>query len=64
MSEQFDFGDGLGPVAAHRRVYGGGWVADTAYVGSDARVYGEAQVCGTEIIGGERSIDELVGDRS
>ena len=53
-----DFGDGRGPVAAHRHPNGGGWVADTApvdataYVGpnaqvsDNARVYGNAQVFG------------------
>jgi UDP-3-O-[3-hydroxymyristoyl] glucosamine N-acyltransferase len=46
----FDFGDGKGPVAAHRHFNGGGWVADTAtvaktaYIGPDARVYGAARV--------------------
>mgnify|MGYP000291848002 CR=1 FL=1 len=46
----FDFGDGNGPVPAHRHPNGGGWVADTAtvddtaYVGLDARVFGQAKV--------------------
>lgn len=48
LSENFDFGQG--PVPAHQHKNGGGWVADTAtvrnsvYVGSNARVYGNAQV--------------------
>ena len=48
----FDFGDGNGPVPARQHPYGGGWVADTAYVdiaayiGPDARVSGNAQVFG------------------
>ena len=46
----FDFGDG--PVPAHQHPNGLGWVADTAtvevsaYVGPDAQVYENAQVCG------------------
>ena len=49
----FDFGDGKGPVAAHKHINGGGWVADTAtvadtaYIGPDAQVSGDAQVYGT-----------------
>ena len=41
----FDFGNGL--VDAHKHLNGGGWVADTAqvaetaYVGPNAQVYGE-----------------------
>jgi hypothetical protein len=48
----FDFGDGKGPVPAHKHPNGGGWVADTAtvaeaaYVGPGARVYGNARVFG------------------
>lgn len=44
-----DFGDGNGPVKAHRHPHGGGWVADTAYadntsyVGPQALVYGMAR---------------------
>lgn len=43
-----DFGDGNGPVPAHKHENGGGWVANTAtvqasaYIGRDARVYGYA----------------------
>ena len=45
MSENiFDFQDGIGPVAAHRHVNGGGWVADTAKVSDNARVFGNAVV--------------------
>ncbi len=58
--ETFDFGNG--PVAAHRHVNGGGWVAETAsvaksaYVGTDARVcdsalvYGTARVCDSALV--------------
>ena len=51
MKEQtHDFGDGNGPVPAHRHIKGEGWVADTAHVdksaqiGSDAQVNGDARV--------------------
>lgn len=45
MSEiLFDFNDGNGPVPAHKHSKGGGWVADTALVYGDARVYGKALV--------------------
>jgi UDP-3-O-[3-hydroxymyristoyl] glucosamine N-acyltransferase len=46
----FEFGDGNGPVPAHRHPNGGGWVADTAhvaptaFVGPDARVTGQAEI--------------------
>ena len=46
----FDFNDGNGPVPAHKHPNGGGWVADTArvdetaFVGRDAMVYGDAMV--------------------
>lgn len=40
----FDFKDGHGPVPAHNHPNGGGWVADTADVSGDARVYGDAWV--------------------
>ncbi len=53
MNEKMhDFGDGKGPVPAHRHPNGGGWIADsafvdeTAFVGRDARVYGNARVYG------------------
>lgn len=48
--ELFDFRDGKGPVAAHRHPNGGGWVSktakvdETAYVNTDAVVYGNAKV--------------------
>jgi NDP-sugar pyrophosphorylase family protein len=47
---KFDFGDGNGPVPAHKHRNGGGIVADTAtvdptaYVGENARVFGDAIV--------------------
>jgi len=43
-----DFGDGKGPVLAHKHPNGGGWVAntadvdDTAFVGPNACVSGSA----------------------
>ena len=54
MKEQttFDFRDANGPVPAHQHPYGGGWVADSAfvadtvYVGPNAKVYGKAWVSG------------------
>ena len=52
----FDFGDGNGSVPAHKHMNGGGWVAETAsvdasaFVGPEARVYGEARVCTTPIL--------------
>ena len=48
LKETFDFG--RGSVPAHQHENGGGWVADTAhvdetaFVGPDARVYGNARV--------------------
>ncbi len=53
----FDFGDGKGPVPAHKHPNGGGWVADTAsvadtaYVGPDAWVFGKAQVGDAQVFG-------------
>ena len=59
MSENiFDFQDGIGPVAAHRHVNGGGWVADTAkvtgnaWVTGNARVSGNAKVTGNAVVSG------------
>lgn len=59
----FDFGDGNGPVPAHRNQHGGGWIADTAtvpesaWVGSDACVYGNVVIEGDKaIIGGNARI--------
>ena len=46
----FDFGDGNGPVPAHKHKNGGGWVANTAsveksvFVGTNARVYGYSRL--------------------
>ena len=57
-----DFGDGMGPVPAHRHDNDdgttGGWVAETttvaptAYVGPDAQVYGHTRIYGHACIGG------------
>ena len=50
MTEYFNFEDGNGKVPAHRHPNGGGWVAntayvaDTAFVGHDARVFNYARV--------------------
>jgi tetrahydrodipicolinate N-succinyltransferase len=61
----FDFGDGNGPVPAHKHPNGGGWVADTAtvaetaYVGPDAQVYGNAQVSeNASVYGGARVFED------
>lgn len=66
MSETFDFGDGNGPVPAHRHQNPdgstGGWVAETvdmdvlAYVGPDALVYGSAKVIGDAKVRGTSRI--------
>jgi hypothetical protein len=40
----YNFGDGHGPVAAHRHANGGGWVADTATVSDSAYVGPVSQV--------------------
>ena len=48
----FGFGDGKGPVAAHKHPNGGGWVADTAYVGITARVFDTARVSGNAVVSG------------
>jgi serine acetyltransferase len=58
MTTTYDFGDGNGPVAAHRHSNGGGWVADTAkvdetaYVGLNAMVFGNAEVSGNSRVSG------------
>ena len=59
MKEQtHDFGDGNGPVPAHRHTNGGGWVAnttnvyDSAYIGPDAWVFGNAWVHGNARVSG------------
>ena len=49
--EFFDFGDGNGPVPAHRHLNwcsgrSGGWVADTAFIDADSRVDEDALVFG------------------
>ena len=65
----YDFGDGRGPVAAHRHKNPdgsvGGWVADTAmvddaaYIGPSAEVFGEAYVgSGARIFGHARVYDD------
>jgi hypothetical protein len=49
-TSSYNFKDGLGPVPAHKHPNGGGWVADTAtvadtaYVGPEAKVYDNARV--------------------
>ena len=54
----FDFGDGNGPVPAHKHPNGGGWVADTAtvdetaYVGAEAQVFCDAKVYGNAVVFG------------
>jgi UDP-3-O-[3-hydroxymyristoyl] glucosamine N-acyltransferase len=50
MTTTHDFG--FGSVPAHQHTHGGGWVADTAYVGAsayvgpDVQVRDEARICG------------------
>ncbi len=54
----FDFGDGNGPVPAHKHPNGDGWVADTTtvddtvFVGPIAQVFGNAQVYGNARVSG------------
>ena len=51
----YDFKDGKGLVPAHQHPNGGGWVADTAtvdekaFVGPDAKVFGNAKVTKTPV---------------
>jgi hypothetical protein len=62
----YDFQDGNGPVAAHQHSNGGGWVADTAkvdqcaFVGLNARIFGNAQVPGNARIFGNARINAEV----
>jgi len=55
---KFDFNDGNGLVPAHQHINGGGWVADsasvsdTAYIGPNARVCGNALVLFDAQVGG------------
>ena len=64
-----NFGDGAGPVLAHRHANGGGWVADTAtveptvFVGRDARVFGTACVFGTARVGARAYMETGRWDR-
>lgn len=68
MTTTFDFGDGNGPVPVHRHVNPGGslggWVADTAMVGTkawvepDARVFGEARVFENALVGGSAQVSD------
>ena len=51
MSTTFDFG--AGPVPAHQHPYGGGWVADTAFVADRVYVENDARVVGGTIHGGD-----------
>jgi hypothetical protein len=57
-----DFHDGNGPVPAQKHPNGGGWVAQTAiveniaYVGPDAKVYGNARVYGNSRISGTAEV--------
>jgi hypothetical protein len=47
--DTYDFNDGLGLVAAHKHSNGGGWVADSASVADNAKVYGNAWVSKGEV---------------
>jgi carbonic anhydrase/acetyltransferase-like protein (isoleucine patch superfamily) len=52
---KYDFGDGRGPVPAHRHANGGGWVDDTAEVDPTARVQAGAVVgAGAAVMAGSR----------
>jgi len=51
-----DFGDGKGPVFAHRHYHGQGWVADTAIVADTAYVGPLASVFDMAIVSGHASI--------
>ena len=52
----YDFGDGAGPVPAHRHPRGGGWVADTASVSMQATVTEGASVFGKARVTGPAEI--------
>ena len=66
VQKAFDFGDGNGPVPAHQHCNPngttGGWVADTAtvvataFLGPNARVYGNAQVSGDAKVYGNAQV--------
>ena len=67
-AQTHDFLDGNGPVPSHIHTKGGGWVADTAnvydsaYIGPDARVYGNARVdnawvSGDACVSGDARVD-------
>lgn len=62
-TQMHDFGDGAGPVAAHRHGNGGGWVTETAtvdataYVGPDATVRGSATVGGRATVWGSARVE-------
>ena len=65
MKEQtHNFGDGNGPVPAHRHIKGNGWVADTAnvhnsaYIGPDARVSGNARISGDARVYGNARVHD------
>ena len=65
MKEQtHDFMDGKGPVPSHIHTKGGGWVADTAnvhnsaYIGPDARVYGNALVYDSAWVSGNARVHD------
>jgi carbonic anhydrase/acetyltransferase-like protein (isoleucine patch superfamily) len=68
----FGFGNGKDPVAAHQHINGGGWVADTAtvadtaYVGPNAKVYGIARVSGNATVSGDARVygTALVSDNA
>lgn len=54
--ETYDFGDGKGPVPAHRHVNGNGWIANTAKVAETARVGQNATVFGNACVSDQARI--------
>ena len=60
--DRHDFGDGRGPVPAHRHPYGGGWVAETSriakgvFLGPSAKVFGYAGALEGAKIGGSAEV--------
>ena len=67
-----DFQDGNGPVPAHRHLFGGGWVADSAhvddaaYIGKNACEFGNAVVKDESLITDHAQVSgfSLIKDRA
>ena len=56
MADTYNFGDGQGPVPAHRHPNGGGWVADTATVSDLVYVHRTGTVFGYATVGGRSKV--------